>query len=296
MQRRARGMDHLKTSMALHAQIDPNDLIDTTGVGLQEGALAGIVLVSAVVIGALLRRLVIRAAGRWSKTRPDAAVFLGRIVGWFIILLGLVAALMIVGFQLGPMFMIISVVGLIVFLSARNLLENFGAGIVLQTESPFRIGDVVELDKQKGTVSDITGRATVLDTPDGRRIRIPNAEVLSDAIVNYSERGALRSELTVGVEYGTDLERVGEALVDTVTHMDGVRQHPQPEAVVVEFAESSIDFSIRYWHEPSANIDGRLTDRVARTVARRFASEGLVIAFPQVVVWKAGDSDGSLES
>jgi small conductance mechanosensitive channel len=281
--------------MTLLAQIDPNDLIDTTGVGLQEGVLAGIVLVSAVVVGALIRRVVTRAASRWSKTRSDAAVFLGRMVGWFIILLGLVAALMIVGFQLGPMFLIITLVGVIVFLSARGLLENFGAGIVLQTESPFRIGEIVEVDGERGTVRDITGRATVLDTPDGRRIRIPNSQVLGEAIVNYSERGALRSDMVVGVEYGTDLERAREAIIDALSNIEGVREHPTPEALVVEFGESSVDFSVRCWHEPSLNIDDRLTDRVARAIAQRFQTDGLVIAFPQVVVWRAGDSDAPME-
>lgn len=274
------------------AQLDPNDLIDPTGVGIQEGVLAAVVLFSAVVVGALFRRLVIRAASQWSKARSDSAVFLGRMVGWFVILLGVVAALMIVGFQLGPMFLIITLVGVVVFLSGRGLLENFGAGIVLQTENPFRIGEIVEVDGEKGTVRDITGRATVLDTPDGRTIRIPNSQVLGAAIVNYSERTALRSDLVVGVEYGTDLAQAREAIVDAVRGVEGVMSHPAPEALVIDFGESSIDFSVRCWHEPSANIHDRLTDRVARAIARRFESDGLVIAFPQVVVWK-GDGPGA---
>jgi small conductance mechanosensitive channel len=203
---------------------------------------------------------------------------------------------MIVGFQLGPMFLIITLVGVVVFLSGRGLLENFGAGIVLQTESPFRIGEIVEVDGEKGTVSDITGRATVLDTPDGRRIRIPNSQVLGAAIVNYSERAALRSDVVVGVEYGTDLARAREAIVDAVSGLEGVMEHPPPEALVIEFGESSVDFSVRCWHEPSVNIDDRLTDRVARAVAQRFESEGLVIAFPQVVVWRGDGPDAVPDS
>lgn len=206
-------------------------------------------------------------------------------------MLGVVAALMIVGFQLGPMFLIITLVGVVVFLSGRGLLENFGAGIVLQTESPFRIGEIVEVDGEKGTVRDITARATVLDTPDGRRIRIPNSQVLGTPIVNLSERAALRSDMVVGVEYGTDLAIAQEAIVDAVSGLEGVMEQPPPEALVVEFGESSVDFSVRCWHEPMVNIDGRLTDRVARAIAQRFESEGLVIAFPQVVVWGADDSD-----
>jgi small conductance mechanosensitive channel len=273
------------------AQLDPNDLIDTRGVGIQEGVWAGAVLISAIVLGALVRRLVIRGASRWSKTRSDVALFLGRLVGWFISLLGLVAALTIVGFQPGPMFLILAVVGLILFLSARTLLENFGAGILLQAESPFRIGDIVEVDGEKGTVNDITGRATVIDTRDGRRIRIPSRDVLGNAITNFSERKGLRSSLFVGVEYGTDLERVSKTVVDALGEIDALSRHPASEALVVGFGESSINFEVRFWHEPAANVDDRLTDRVARAIARRFEAEGLVIAYPQMVVWKRADPD-----
>lgn len=277
--------------MVLLAQIDPNELIDTTGVGLQEAILAGAVLIVAVVLGAVLRRVVVRMATRWSKTKPDVAVLLGRLVGWFVALLGLVAALMIVGFQLGPMFLILSVIAVVVFLSARSLLENFGAGIILQTEGPFFIGDLVEVVGERGTVADITGRATVLDTYDGRRLRIPNGDVLGGVIVNYSERRALRTDLEVGVEYGTDLDHARTVLLATMKEVEGVVQHPEPEAFVVGFGESSIDFVARFWHEPTLDSIYQLTDTVARAIARRFRAEGIVIAFPQLVVWRGPEPE-----
>lgn len=273
------------------APIDPNELIDTTGIGWEEGILAAVVVVVAIVLAAFARRIVRTAAPRWLRVKPDLAVFLGRLAGWFIILLGVVSALMILGFQLGPMVLIIAVVGVILFLSARTLFENLGAGIVIQTENPFRIGDLVEVGERTGTVVDITSRATVIDTYDGRRIRIPNSAVLDNPIVNYAERGKLRTEITVGVEYGTDLDRAQEVILDAVREIEGVLAEPAPEAPVVGFGESAINLSVRYWHEPTKTRMYELIDKVARAIDRRYRAEGMVIAFPQIVVWK-GDREG----
>lgn len=277
--------------LAATPPIDPNELIDTTGIGWEEVVLATIVIVVAAIIAAFARRIVRSAALSWFKDKPDLAVFLARLTGWFVILLGVVGALMILGFQLGPMFLIVAVVGLILFLSARSLLENLGAGVVLQTENPFRIGDWVEVGDESGNVQDITGRTTVIDTFDGRRIRIPNTTVLAEPIINYSERRQLRSEVEVGVEYGTDLDHAQKVIIDTLGGIDGVLGHPAPEAPVLEFGASSIDFAARFWHEPSVHARYQMVDRVARAIDRRFKEEGIVIAFPQVVVWKAEDGE-----
>lgn len=272
------------------APIDPNDLIDPSEVGWEEVVLAIGILIVSVILAAVVRRVVRSATMRWAGDKPDVAVFAGRVSGWFIILLGVVAALMILGFQLGPMFLIILVIGLVLFLSARTLFENLGAGIVLQTENSFSIGDLVELGGWTGTVHDITARTTVLDAYDGRRVKIPNSAVLGAAIVNYTERGRLGSEIVVGVEYGTDLDRAQRVILETVGSVAGVLTDPAPEAFALEFGESSINFTVRFWHDPTLHSRYRMVDEASRAIDRSFRVEGLVIAFPQVVVWP-GDTD-----
>lgn len=277
--------------MLAQVPIDPNELIDTTGVGWEEMILAAVALIVAVALAALVRRLVRSSVLRWSGTQPDFALFMGRLAGWLVTVLGIAFALMVLGFQLGPIFLVISVVAVVLFLSARTLLENFGAGVVLQAENPFRIGELVEAAGETGVVLDITGRTTVLDTIDGRRVRIPNKDILGGPIVNFTERGALRSGLAIGVEYGTDLDRAKAVIVETLAGIDGVRAQPSPDAVVAGFGDSSIDFSALFWHRPDLEVRQQLTDRVARAIAKRFRSEGIVIAFPQIVVWtEAGES------
>lgn len=281
--------------MLAQLQVDPNELIDPTGIGWQEALLAAIVIVAAIILGALTRRLVRTAVLRLPNITPAMSVFLGRLAGWLVVLLGIVAALLILGFQLGPLFLIIALIAVVLFMSARNLLENFGAGIVLQTEKPFHVGDLVEVVDERGTVHDITGRTTVIDVYDGRRVRVPNTEILRNVIVNYTERDGLRSDITVGVEYGTDLDQARAVILRTMESVEEIRSEPPPEALVVEFGDSSIDFEARFWHEASLYTRYLVSDRLYRALDRNLRAEGIGIAFPQVVVWR-GRSEGSDES
>ncbi|MGD2042074.1 MAG: hypothetical protein PVJ28_00370, partial [Acidimicrobiia bacterium] len=77
--------------------------------------------------------------------------------------------------------------------------------------------------------------------------------------------------------------------------IDGILDEPRPDAVVVGFATSSIDFSARFWHAPDLEVREQLIDCAARAIDRRLRAEGIVIAFPQVVVWHA-EEDQSEDS
>lgn len=279
--------------MLAQLQIDPNDLFDTSGVGWEEAILAFIAMTAAVIGAAYIRRLVRLAVLNWTDAQQDVAVFLAKLASWFVIVLGIVAALMIVGFQLGPLFLLLGVIAVVLFLSARNLVENLGAGILIQAENPIHIGDLVEIVGETGIVLNIANRTTVIDTYDGRRVHLPNSNVLTSPIVNYTARHALRSEITIGLEYGTDLDVARAIMLEALSGVDGVKDEPKPEVLVAEFGDASIAVLVRFWHEPTQHVRDVLTDRVARTLDRSLREHGLVIAFPQVVVWRGDRADAN---
>jgi small conductance mechanosensitive channel len=265
--------------------IDPNGFIDPTGVGWQEGVAAAATLAIAFLAASLAGRFLTRAARRWPNLGSPVVVMLVRLVRWTIVLLGIAFALLLVGFEVGPIFLIITIVIAVFVVMGRPLLENFGASVVLQAETPFRVGDLVEIVGTTGVINEVSGRTTVIDTFDGKRLRIPNNQVLNSSIANLSERRARRSEIKVGVEYGTDLDRARAVILETVGQAGGVFAEPAPEALVNDFGDSAITFIVWFWHEPAINGSYRVIDRVARAVDRAFRSEGIVIAFPQRVVW-----------
>ena len=114
---------------------------------------------------------------------------------------------------------------------------------------------------------------------------LPNADVLRNPIVNYTRTPVSRTELTVGVAYDTDLEQAREVLLGACRAADEVAEHPPPEAWVHEFAESSINIAVRYWHPADIASRWRVRNAVAVAVKRALDEAGMTIAFPQRTLW-----------
>jgi small-conductance mechanosensitive channel len=150
---------------------------------------------------------------------------------------------------------------------------------------PLRVGDQVATNQYEGTVHDITLRTVLLVTFDGESVHIPNSMVWQNPFVNYTERGLRRTTLMVGVAYDSDLDRCQQLLVEAAASVEGVASRPGPEALVTEFADSAVSFAVRFWHAPDIATLWRVRDEVARTVKRRLDQAGIVIPFPQRVVW-----------
>lgn len=269
----------------LQGGIDPNEFIDPTGIGWEELAAAALAMGAAVLLAVVVRRFVVRWVMRFPNVNSGLARFVGRLAGWLVVVAGAVIALMNLGVQAAPVFLLIVIVGGVLFLSARPVLENLGAGVVLQAESPFKVGDLVQVAGAEGMVHEISGRTTVIDTYDGRRAYIPNIEVLANPIVNQSARRGLRSELMVGVEYGTDLDRAQVVIAEAAAEIEGVRNDPTPLALVKEFDDSSVNYRVLYWHDPAVLARYSATDEVARAIHRALRREGISIAFPHRVVF-----------
>lgn len=272
--------------------IDPNELIDTTDVGWPELIAAVVTVLLALLAASLIRRFLRRAMQRWPHIESHIAGALIRLAGWVVIALGVAFALLFLGFEIGPVFLILAILAAVVIVMGRPLMENIGAGVVLQAETPFRVGDMVDILGEMGIVREISYRATVIDTFDGKRLRIPNNQVLNSSIVNISERGARRSEIRVGVEYGTDLDQTRDVIVEALSQIDIVYDEPSPRALVDEFGDSAIVFRVWFWYEPLIDGAAMVTDEVARAVDRTLRRRGIVIAFPQRVVWTRGSADG----
>lgn len=276
--------------------LEPNPAFDPTGVGWQEALAATVVMIASLLAASLARRFLRRAAKRWPNAQAPIVRLLIRMAGWLIILLGATFALLLLGFELGPIVVIVVVVIAVLVVMARPILENIGASVVLQAEAPFQIGDIVEVLGDIGIVREISSRTTAIDTFDGRRIRIPNNQILNGPIVNLTERKGRRSSLRVGVEYGTDLDRARAVIMATLASVESVNAEPPPEALVTEFGDSAIVFLVWFWHDPVANGAFRVTDEVARAIDRAFGREGIVIPLPQRVIRQGDPTAGDEES
>ncbi len=251
---------------------------------------AGLVVLASFLLARLVRHLLRKFLRRFQQVSAEGAFLIARAAGWIVIFTGSIYAVTILGIDIGPALMVILIVGIILFFAGRRLMDNFSSGLVLQGTPMFAAGDQIVTESGTGTVLEITGRTVVIETIDGENVHIPNKTVIDDPVVNLTELGTRRSTVTVGVAYGTDLDHAKQVLEEAAARSDLAHTEPPPEALVSEFSDHSIEFRLLFWHDPLVLDQYRAVDDVARIIARAFAVEGIVIAFPQRTLWW-GDPD-----
>lgn len=270
------------------AQVDTEigDLSEALGDGGIAGwdwITAGIIFASAIVGSRLVKLLSVRLMNR--ATNTAIADLVGRLIGYTIVVFGLVYALESLGVQIGPLLGALGIVGIAVAFALRDILENFVAGLLLQFRRPFSYGDQIVSGDTEGTVTAIDARSVTVRTPDGETVYLPSSQVITDAIVNHTEHGRRRTTLEVGVAYGTDLAAAQAAFADAVRSADGVVDSPEPEVLLTGFGDSSIDFVVRFWHAPTIADHWHTRSAVAFAVEAACADHGIEIPFPQRVLW-----------
>ena len=259
------------------------------GLTVLDWAQAGITFFVAVILSRVLKFLVERTL----RKRMDAAlaVLIARLVGYIVILIGVVYTFESLGLDVGLVHGALGIFGIALAFAFQDILQNFIAGILLQMKRPFTYGDQVEIDGHEGTIRAIDSRLVTIDTPDGETIMIPSATVIAADINNYTTLGGRRTSVPVGVAYGTDLAFAREVLDRAVRSAEGVRKVPEPEVLFTEFGESSIDFVVRYWHEPSIATFWHTRSHVGLAIDLALADAGVVIPFPQRTLHWGSPSD-----
>lgn len=146
------------------------------------------------------------------------------------------------------------VIGIAVGFAFRNIVENYLAGVLLSTRNPFKIGDFVQVDDMSGNVVRLTSRDTVLMTLDGNHLRIPNSQLITSPMTNFSRNPLRRFEFDVGVSVDLDLIAVRQLAVATLEGMPGILAEPRPRVLIQALGDSTVSVRISAW------IDQRDTD------------------------------------
>ncbi len=251
--------------------------------------LAGAILVGSV-IAAMIAGRITRSFFNKTLRSGFAAIVTARVIGYVVFLIGLIYALNSLGVRVGPLLGAIGLGGLVLALALQKVVENFVGALILQTRRPFTVGDTVELGGHIGVVTDIDARTTVLRGLDASMIRIPNGEVLSNAIVNLTREGRRRSEIEVGVAYDSNLDHATQVLREATDRVQRIANYPPPLVVLRRFGSSSIDFAIFYWHDSDVPAELAATHDLILAAHHALADAGIKIAFPQIVVWPAHDA------
>lgn len=275
---------------AAEPDLDELDGVVREGLTARDWITAGLTFVAFVIAGRVIRRLVVRAVRR-TDHEGTIALFVGRLVQNLLAFVGFVYALSVLGVRIGPLLGALGISGIAIAFALTAILENVFASAMLKTRRPIAIGDQATTNGHSGVVEEINFRAVLLRNFDGERVVLPSSLVLNEPLVNHTAHGIRRTVLPVGVAYGTDLARAQNVILDAVRAVAGVREFPGPQAWVTAFGESSIDFDVRFWHDPDIATLFRVRSGVAMAVKAAFDDAGIEIPFPQRVVTMT-DDDG----
>ncbi len=173
------------------------------------------------------------------------------------------------------------IAGLAFAFAFQDIAANFMSGILITIRRPLRVGDVVKIKDYMGKVHTVNLRDTVVQTFQGQMVIIPNKEVLQNPIENFSLLGKRRMDLTVGVSYGEDLERVKELTLNAVAGIPGLSPTDKTTFFFEAFADSSINFSLRIWAATPEQPDYlRVRSEAVMRIKKAFDENGVVIPFP----------------
>ncbi len=215
--------------------------------GLPMLLLALIVVCLSLLIGRWLSRraLVAKLADRNPLLRELSRTS----VRWAVALVGVLIALEIldatalVGAVLGTA----GVLGVALGFAFKDTVENYLAGVLMSLRQPFAARDYVVIDGNEGTVIALTSRATILMTPDGNHLRLPNALVFRSVTLNYTRNPSRRFSFDVGIGVNEDLLCAQAIGVETLSKLDGVLQQPPPRAFISSLGDSNVQVRYLAW-------------------------------------------------
>ena len=238
----------------------------------------------ALVIGVLIIRIVMKVIRlTLEKSRLEKAahtLILSLAKAAMYILLALITASTL-GIDVTSIVALASVLTLALSLALQNMVSNIIGGFTILYTHPFHSGDYVEIAGQGGTVQEINMSYTVLATPDNKLISIPNSAVVAAQIVNYSVTGTRRVDVEVSASYTMPPQKVIDALVLAGT-VDNVLLDPAPMAVVTNYGESAIGYSLRVWVKSADYWDVYFA--VNQRVKDIFDEQGIAMTYPHLNV------------
>lgn len=206
------------------------------------------------------------------------------VIRYFIIAMGIVLALSSLGIDLSKFNLMAGALGLGIGFGLQTVISNFVSGLILVFERPIHVGDTVEVNNLLGTVDRIGIRSSSVITYDGAEVVVPNNNLIANDLINWTLSDSIkRMEVLVGVTYGSDPNKVLEILNRVATENKNVLQDPGPQALFSEFADSSLNFKLRFWVHFELGLQTK--SDVSISIYNEFAKHGIEIPFPQQDVY-----------
>jgi small conductance mechanosensitive channel len=221
----------------------------------------------------------LRTALRKAKVEETLVGFFGNILQALLLVFVILAALEKLGVETGSATAIFAAAGLAIGFALQGSLSNFAAGVLMIFFKPIKAGDLVKAGGTFGVVREIDLFATVIDTPDGKKVIVPNSGITGGNIENLSANGKIRIDMKFGIGYASDIDRAKAIMLRVLASDSRVLKTPAPTVAMVEHGDSSVNFVCRPWVDPAHYWDVWFATH--ESVKKAFDAEGIEIPFPQ---------------
>ena len=237
------------------------------------------------LIGRTIARFVARQLRRILTNRnvdPTVVKFVSSLSYYAIIVMTLVAVLGQLGVQTASIVAVIGAAGLAVGLALQGSLSNFAAGVILIIFRPFKVGETVVINNQKGDIDSIQIFSTTIVTPTNEVVVIPNGQVVSANIINYTRLPERRLDLVVNVGYDSDIQQVYQVLRAAVNKTDNILTSKAPTIRLDMLDASSMNFNVLVW-TLNANY-GSVKASLLENIKNGLTENGINIPYPTMDV------------
>lgn len=234
-----------------------------------------------VFLTRLLQRWLSRAVLTPKRVDTGIANSIHQGIGYAGMGLAALIAVSHIGFDVTNLAIVAGALSVGIGFGLQAIVNNFLSGIILLVERPIKVGDWIIVGTNQGYVRKISVRATEIETFDRASVIVPNSELITGTVQNWTHRNAMgRIVIKVGASYSADPEHVIRILTEIAQSSEHILKFPEPFAVFEDFGASSLDFSLRCY---IADVKRTLIAQTALRTAihQQFRKEGIEIPFPQ---------------
>lgn len=245
-----------------------------------------ITVVLAAIASRTLSQLVGAALAR-TKLEALATQFIKTVVRIAVYVIAAVAILGTIGVDTTSLLAALGAAGLAIGLALRDSLSNLAAGLVLAFQGTFKKGDTIEVSGIVGTVTAVDLLTTELQTPDNRRVTIPNGKLMNSDIINFSAYDTRRIEFIVGISYEDDAAEAAGIIRHVIAEAEFCLDQPEPIVGIDTLADFGQNLLVRVWVPSEFVLSGKLMllDRIKKA----FDDKGVTIPFPRYEVHQFQD-------
>src|SRR6202040_2795366 len=207
---------------------------------------------------------------------------ISQIVSNVVLIVGIIIVLENTGIHLGALAVFAGAVGVGVGFGLQNITSNFISGLVILAERPITIGDRIEVAGIAGQVQQIRARSTVILTNDNIAMIVPNTKFIDSPVTNWTYGDPrVRFRMPIGVAYGSDVNKVRDALLAAGRENPNTLKDPAPSVFLERFGENSIEFELVVWSSEMSSRPRRYRSDLNFAIEHKLREAGIEIAFPQ---------------